>query len=139
LSSLRGRDLFELDDLGTRDLKGIPGPVRLWAAVRASSVASRFEALRAAVLTPLVGREEEIELLLRRWRRATSSEGQVVLICGEPGIGKSRLAAALRERLEGEELTRLRILHRPIIRTVRSIPSSLSSNAPPFSSATICP
>ena len=106
-------DLFELDDLGTRDLKGIPGPVRLWAAVRASSVASRFEALRAAVLTPLVGREEEIELLLRRWRRATSSEGQVVLICGEPGIGKSQLAAALRERLEGEELTRLRYFTSP--------------------------
>jgi hypothetical protein len=74
---------------------------------------SRFEALRAAALTPLVGREEEIDLLLRRWRRAAEGEGQVVLICAEPGIGKSRLAAALRERLEGEDLTRLRYFSSP--------------------------
>lgn len=64
-------------------------------------------------MTPLVGREEEIELLLRRWRRVASGEGQVVLICGEPGIGKSRLTAALRDQLEGEDLTRLRYFCSP--------------------------
>jgi tetratricopeptide (TPR) repeat protein len=78
-----------------------------------SGLLSRFEALRAASLTPLVGREEELDLLQRRWRRAVSGEGQVVLIGGEPGIGKSRVAAALRERLEGEDLTRLRYFTSP--------------------------
>ena len=105
--------LFEYRDLGRVTLKGLSDHVRAWQVLGASAIVSRFEALRAAVLTPLVGREEEIEFLLRRWRRATSSEGQVVLICGEPGIGKSRLAAALRERLEGEELTRLRYFTSP--------------------------
>jgi predicted ATPase len=78
-----------------------------------SGLLSRFEALRAASLTPLVGREHQIELLQRRWRRAASGEGQVVLICGEPGIGKSRLAAAFRVRLEGEDYTRLRYFTSP--------------------------
>ena len=63
-------NLFELEDLGARDLKGIAGPVRAWAAVRPSSVESRFEALHATALTALVGREEELEVLLRRWSRA---------------------------------------------------------------------
>jgi predicted ATPase len=71
-------------------------------------VESRFEALHTSDLTPLVGREEELELLLRRWSRAKSGEGQVVLISGEAGIGKSRLTAALLERLAGEPHTRLR-------------------------------
>ena len=84
-------NLFELQDLGTKDLKGIQGTVRAWAALRPSSVASRFEALHAGALTPLVGREEELELLLRRWSRAKSGEGQVALLSGEAGIGKSRL------------------------------------------------
>src|SRR5215469_6525443 len=101
-------NLFELQDLGARDLKGIAGPVRAWAALRASSVASRFEALHASSLTDLVGREEELELLLRRWSRAKIGEGQVVLLAGEPGIGKSRLTAALLERLAAEPHTRLR-------------------------------
>ena len=81
--------LFELQDLGPKELKGIAEPVRAWAALRASSVESRFEALRTAT-TPLVGREEEIELLMRRWAQAKAGDGCVVLISGEPGIGKSR-------------------------------------------------
>jgi class 3 adenylate cyclase/tetratricopeptide (TPR) repeat protein len=105
--------LFELRDLGASDLKGIAGPVQAWAALRASSVASRFEALRASGLTDLVGREEECELLLRRWSRAKTGEGQVVLLAGELGIGKSRLTAALLDRLAGEPHTRLRYFCSP--------------------------
>ena len=106
-------NLFELQDLGASDLKGIAGPVRAWAALRASSVASRFEALHASGLTDLVGREEESELLLRRWSRAKTGEGQVVLLAGESGIGKSRLTAALLERLAAEPHTRLRYFCSP--------------------------
>ena len=101
-------NLFELEDLGAQDLKGIAGPVRAWAALRTSSAEGRFEALHASGLTALVGREEELELLLRRWSKAKTGEGQVVLLCGEAGIGKSRLTAALLERLSGEPHTRLR-------------------------------
>ena len=72
-------NLFELEDLGAQDLKGIAGPVRAWAALRPSSVEGRFEAFHASGLTELVGREEELELLLRRWSKAKSGEGQVVL------------------------------------------------------------
>ena len=106
-------NLFELEDLGAQDLKGIAGPVRAWAALRPSSVESRFEALHASGLTELVGREEELELLLRRWSKAKTGEGQVVLLSGEPGIGKSRLTAALLERLAAEPHTRLRYFCSP--------------------------
>ena len=106
-------NLFELEDLEAKDLKGIAGPVRAWAALRASSVASRFEALHTTGLTALVGREEELELLLRRWSRAKSGEGQVVLLSGEAGIGKSRLTAAVLERLADEPHTRLRYFCSP--------------------------
>ena len=106
-------NLFELEDLGAKDLKGIAGPVRAWAALRASSAESRFEALHASGLTALVGREEELELLLRRWSRAKTGEGQVVLLSGEAGIGKSRLTAALLERLATEPHTRLRYFCSP--------------------------
>jgi len=82
--------------------------VRVWAVLRASSVESRFEALHATDLTPLVGRDEESELLLRRWSKAKTGEGQVVLLSGEAGIGKSRLTAALLERIAAEPHTRLR-------------------------------
>src|SRR6516165_4437212 len=75
-------DLFELDDLGTQALKGIAGPVPVWAALRPSSAESRFDALHGSRLTALVGREEELELLLRRWSRARTGEGQVVLLSG---------------------------------------------------------
>ena len=106
-------NLFELQDLGAKDLKGIAGPVRAWAALRASSAEGRFEALHATGLTALVGREEELELLLRRWSRAKSGEGQVVLISGEAGIGKSRLTAALLESVAAEPHTRLRYFCSP--------------------------
>ena len=106
-------NLFELQDLGATDLKGIAGPARAWAALRASSAEGRFEALHATGLTALVGREEEFDLLLRRWSKAKSGEGQVVLLSGEAGIGKSRLTAALLERLAGEPHTRLRYFCSP--------------------------
>ena len=105
--------LFELEDLGSHSLKGLAGPVRAWAAIRPSTVEGRFEALHGQGLTALVGREEELEMLLRRWRRAKGGEGQVVLVSGEAGIGKSRLAAALLERLAGEPHTRLRYFCSP--------------------------
>jgi class 3 adenylate cyclase/predicted ATPase len=106
-------NLFELDDLGAKDLKGIAGPVRAWTALRASSAEGRFEAMHSAGLTDVVGREEELELLLRRWGRAKSGEGQVVLLSGEAGIGKSRLTAALLERLINEPHARLRYFCSP--------------------------
>ena len=101
-------NLFELQDLGPQDLKGISGSVRASVALRPASVESRFDALHAAGLTQLVGREEELELLMRRWSKAKAGEGQVILLSGEPGIGKSRLTAALLECLAGEPHTRLR-------------------------------
>src|ERR1700722_11648851 len=105
--------LFELADLGPQELKGITGPVRAWAALRPASVEGRFEAMHASGLTDLVGREEELDLLLRRWANVKSGEGQVVLVCGEAGIGKSRLTAALLERLAVEPHTRLRYFCAP--------------------------
>ena len=101
-------NLFELEDLGSQELKGIAGAVRAWAALRPASVESRFDAMHGAGLTELVGRQEELELLLRRWSKAKSGEGQVVLLSGEPGIGKSRLTAALLERVAAEPHIRLR-------------------------------
>ena len=90
--------LFDLADLGPQALAGFAEPQPAWRVLGESGVLSRFEALRSGT-TPLVGREEEIELLLRRWRQAKTGEGRVVLISGEPGIGKSRLIAALSERI----------------------------------------
>jgi class 3 adenylate cyclase/predicted ATPase len=106
-------NLFELADLGARELKGIGGPVRAWAALRPSVVESRFEALHADGLTALIDRHEESELLLRRWSRAKGGEGQVALLSGEAGIGKSRLTAALLERLAGEPHVRVRCFCSP--------------------------
>jgi hypothetical protein len=123
-------NLFELQDPGGQDLKGISGPVRAWAALRPSSVESRFEAFHATGLTELVGREEELELL-RRWSKAKTSEGQVVLLSGEAGIGKSRLTAALWDRLVGKPHTQLRYFCSPQHKTARSIRSSAKCNMPP--------
>jgi predicted ATPase len=101
--------MFEWDDLGVAELKGIPHPVRIWRVVGQAAVESRSEALHSRRLSPLIGREEELELLVRRWRRAASGEGQIVLIAGEAGIGKSRLVAALQEAIDasGEKCERL--------------------------------
>jgi class 3 adenylate cyclase len=106
-------NLFELEDLGGQDLKGIAGLVRAWVVARPSAVESRFDAFHASGVTELVGREEELDLLLRRWSKAKSGEGQVVLLSGEAGIGKSRLTAALMERLASEPHTRLRYFCSP--------------------------
>jgi hypothetical protein len=95
-------DLFEVEALRPLELKGVAGKVRAYAVLRESSQESRFEALRAGALTTLVGRDEEIRLLMRRWEKAKAGEGQVVLLSGEAGIGKSRLAAAFLEKVTGE-------------------------------------
>jgi len=95
-------DLFECLDLGRVALKGLVEPVQAWQVLDQSTVLSRFEALHADHIAPLIGRDKELELLLRRWRQAKQGEGQFVLLAGEPGIGKSRLITALEEQLRGE-------------------------------------
>ena len=104
--------LFDYEDLGTVAAKGFAEPVRAWRVRDESALASRFEALRSGE-APLVGREEEIELLLRRWQRAKSGEGQMVAISGEPGIGKSRLTTALQDQIAHEPHTRLQYFCSP--------------------------
>jgi pimeloyl-ACP methyl ester carboxylesterase len=99
--------LFEFADLGSFSLKGFSQPVRAWRVLGKSAAEGRFEAMHSGQLTPLLGREHELGLLLDRWERAKSGEGQVVLLSGEPGIGKSRIVRALRERLAGEPYTPL--------------------------------
>ncbi len=105
--------LFEWADLGELPLKGTRQPAHAWRALGQSSVESRFEALRAPQRSPMVGREEELELLLRRWQTAVAGEGQAVLICGEPGIGKSRLMAELSQRIGSEPHEGLRYFCSP--------------------------
>jgi len=104
--------LFELEDLGPRQLAGFAEPQHAWRVVGESGVLSRFEALRSEAV-PLVGRDEELDLLVRRWQQARAGEGCVVLVSGEPGIGKSRLAQTLLERLSSEPHTRLRLFCSP--------------------------
>src|SRR5215471_2077492 len=104
--------LFDLEDLGTQSLAGFAEPQQAWRVVGESGVLSRFEALRSEA-TPLVGRDEELDLLLRRWHQAKAGEGRVVLLSGEPGIGKSRLTVALSERIASDLHTRLRYFCSP--------------------------
>ena len=104
--------LFDLADLGPQALAGFAEPQPAWRVIGESGMLSRFEALRSGE-TPLVGRDEEVELLVRRWQQAKSGEGRVVLISGEPGIGKSRLTAAVLEQLEQETHARLRYFCSP--------------------------
>src|SRR6185437_4385606 len=104
--------LFEYRALGSVTLKGFPIPVPVWRVAGVSAVDNRFEALRVT-RTPLVGRVEEIDLLLRRWQQAKAGDGCVVLISGEPGIGKSRIAQSVLERLSDEPHARLRLYCSP--------------------------
>jgi class 3 adenylate cyclase/tetratricopeptide (TPR) repeat protein len=104
--------MFDYEDLGAVEIRGLAAPVVASRVLRESGAESRFEALRAA-RAPLVGRDEELALLRRRWQQANAGEGCVVLVSGEPGIGKSRLAQTLFERLAGEPHTRLRLYCSP--------------------------
>ena len=104
--------LFECQDLGTVELKGLPVAVPAWQVLSENSTLGQFEALRSGT-TPLVGRDEEMELLLRRWAQAKAGNGRVVLISAEPGVGKSRLAAAFSERIAAEPHIRLRYFCSP--------------------------
>jgi class 3 adenylate cyclase/tetratricopeptide (TPR) repeat protein len=99
---------FRYEDLGEKTLRGIDHPVRIWQVTGASDAGSRFEALHGRRLTPLVGRDREVELLQERWVRAREGSGQLVLISGEAGIGKSRLCEALQECIAAQQYTRLR-------------------------------
>ena len=100
--------LFEYHDLGAQRLKGFGEPIRVRQVIGTSGIENRFELRRAAVDTPLLGRDEELDLLCRRWEQAKRGEGRVVLVTGEPGIGKSRLTRALQKRLSSE-------LHVPLL------------------------
>src|SRR5262249_47799652 len=104
--------LYEYEALEAIEVKGFAEPIRAWRVLRESTIESRFEALRSAE-TPLVGREEELDLLVRRWQQAKEGEGQVVLVSGEPGIGKSRLVASFLDRLQHEPHVRLRYFCAP--------------------------
>ncbi|HEX5507733.1 MAG TPA: adenylate/guanylate cyclase domain-containing protein [Pseudolabrys sp.] len=98
---------FEYQDLGSVAIKGWSDSVNAWQPIRALGVKSRFEAQHQARLAPLLGRDEETELLLRRWRSAKQGEGRAVLLTGEPGIGKSHIALALDELIRYEPHTTL--------------------------------
>lgn len=104
--------MFEVEDLGPQPLAGFAEPQRAWRVLGESGEISRFEALRSGA-TALVGRDEELDLLLRRWQQVKAGEGRVVLVSGEPGIGKSRLAAAVSETIDREPHTRLRFFCSP--------------------------
>src|SRR5262249_20329647 len=99
--------LFECQELGSQMLKGLSLPLSVYRVIGESAAQSRFEVAVQKGLTPLVGREEEVGLLQRRWEQAKAGAGQVVLLGGEPGIGKSRLLQELKDQLGHEEVTRI--------------------------------
>ena len=106
--------LFEYEDMGSVVLKGLGAPVQVWRALAESRVESRFEALRGGTtLAPLIGRDDELELLQRRWHEACEGQGRVMLLSGEPGIGKSRLVASLPKRLADHGYVRMRYFCSP--------------------------
>ena len=104
--------LFECRDLGTIELKGLPVAVQAWQVLSENRTLGQFEALRSGA-TPLVGRDEEMAVLLRRWEQAKAGSGRVVLISAEAGVGKSRLSEALAERIAAEPHVRLRYFCSP--------------------------
>ena len=97
-----------MEDLVPQKVKGIDGDIDIYRVAGESTAESRFEATHQTGLTPLVGRETEIAMLLERWEQAKDGDGQVVLLSGEPGIGKSRITQTLRERIGEEPHIRLR-------------------------------
>jgi class 3 adenylate cyclase len=105
--------MFKYADLGDREINGFAEPIRIWQVLGPSEAEGRFEAAHTGSLTPMVGREQEIALLLDRWRQVREGKGHVVLLCGEPGIGKSRVIQALSEHLHDEPHTRLRYFCSP--------------------------
>ncbi|MGH7155721.1 MAG: AAA family ATPase, partial [Acetobacteraceae bacterium] len=96
------RGLFEVEDLGPQEFKGIGRPVRVWRVLRERGALTRFEAAFGHGMSPLVGRDAEIAILKERWKSATLREGQAVLLSGEAGMGKSRIAQALREHIQDQ-------------------------------------
>jgi class 3 adenylate cyclase len=100
---------FDLEDLGQQALRGVPGPVRAYRVLREGRIGDHFEARHSLAPFPLVGRHQELALLQERWRQASAGEGQMVLLSGEAGIGKSRIAQALLEVVAAEPHTRLRL------------------------------
>ena len=106
-------DLYEFTDLGLKSIKGLATPVRTWSVLQPLAVESRYEALHSAGVTELTGRDDELSLLKKRWSKAKCGDGQVVLISGEPGIGKSRLTVALMEEIAAEPHARLRYFCSP--------------------------
>ena len=127
--------LFTCRDLGELALKGFRLPVRAWRVIEERTVADRFAALRAGHLVPLVDREAELALLLRRWRQAAAGNGQLVMLAGEPGIGKSRLVVELRARLRGRAARQPAVF----LLATSSGQSALSRHRPAGVRGALCP
>ena len=117
------RDLFELVDLGTQDFKGIGRPVRAWRVVRERQTGTRFEAAFDHLRSPIVGREAETALLQDRWQSACSGEGQVVLLSGDAGMGKSRIVQVLRDHVAGSPHVAIRYQCSPFHRNSALYPA----------------